>query len=71
MTSNSATLRAIFEEYRKISDMTLDEAMHKETSGDLRDTYGFMIESARNRPLVFADRLHWSLSGITNNNVST
>lgn len=64
MLSSNAQLRAVFEEYRKISDNDIFKAVEKEMSGDLEDAFLCLIEAARNPAKLFARRAYKSMKGM-------
>ncbi|XP_053317653.1 annexin A3 isoform X2 [Spea bombifrons] len=56
-------LRLTFEEYKKVSNKTIEESIAGEISGHLEDLLLAIVKCARNTPAFFAERLHKSLKG--------
>lgn len=54
----------IFEEYKKISGKTIEQAMNSEMSGELLNGLLAMVKTVHNRPNYFAERLHAAMKGI-------
>ncbi|XP_057314815.1 annexin-B12-like [Hydractinia symbiolongicarpus] len=63
-TRSFPQLRLTFEEYRKISKRTLQQAISSEMSGDLKDGMKAVVKCASDRAAFFAERLHWSMKGL-------
>eukprot|EP01135_Chromosphaera_perkinsii_P004893 Nk52_evm13s303 gene=Nk52_evmTU13s303 len=57
-------LRAVFNEYIKISGRDIERAIEKEMSGNLEDGMKAVVKTARNRPEFFAERLHKAMKGM-------
>jgi annexin A7/11 len=53
----------IFEEYKKISGRTIEQAMKDEMSGELLTGLLAMAKTVHNRPNYFAERLHLAMKG--------
>jgi len=56
-------LRQIFEEYKKISGKTLEEAVKAEFSGDLKTAILTIIRCAQSRARYFAEKLEAAMKG--------
>lgn len=54
----------IFEEYKKISGKTIEQAMNTEMSGELLNGLLAMVKTVHNRPNYFAERLHAAMKGV-------
>jgi len=54
----------IFEEYKKISGITIEQAMKDEMSGELLNGLLAMVKTVHNRPRYFAERLHVAMEGM-------
>eukprot|EP00049_Salpingoeca_infusionum_P007217 m.117312 g.117312 ORF g.117312 m.117312 type:complete len:314 (-) comp13626_c0_seq3:222-1163(-) len=63
MTSSRAQLRAVFDKYREISKYDLRRIVEKEMSGDLEFAFISLIETARDVPTYFAERIYRSMAG--------
>jgi hypothetical protein len=62
-------IRAVMEEYQKLSKHTLEKAIESEMSGDLRRGMLAILHAINNKSRYFAERLHWSMKGLgTNDN---
>uniref|UniRef100_A0A336M5A5 Annexin n=1 Tax=Culicoides sonorensis TaxID=179676 RepID=A0A336M5A5_CULSO len=57
-------LRAVFEEYKKISGNTIEQALKHEMSGDLKKALDTIVEVAQSPPTYFARRLFKSMDGM-------
>ncbi|XP_038050940.1 annexin-B12-like [Patiria miniata] len=66
-TQSYAQLRAIFDEYDKISDKGIEGAIISETSGDLQDGFLSLVKSVRDTQSFFAERLYKSMKGLGTN----
>jgi len=65
MASRSfAHLRAVFEEYSKISKSDIEKAIKKEFSGDIEDGMLAIVKSVRDRPAFYAEKLYKSMKGL-------
>lgn len=62
--ASPAQLKAICDEYRKISDYDLEAVIKKEMSGALAAGYTAVIRSARNAGAYFAEKLNKSMKGM-------
>ncbi|XP_055912603.1 annexin B10 [Eupeodes corollae] len=58
-----AQLRLIFEEYKQISGMTLEQAIKHEMSGELHEAMMAIVECAQSPPAFFANRLFKAMDG--------
>ncbi|KAM7533338.1 hypothetical protein Aperf_G00000126372 [Anoplocephala perfoliata] len=61
---SNAHLRAVFEEYEKISKKTIEEALKSEMSGDILRAFLSVVRSIQNKPAFFAKILHRSMKGM-------
>ncbi|EDV23675.1 uncharacterized protein TRIADDRAFT_57118 [Trichoplax adhaerens] len=57
-------LRAVFDEYTKISQRDILNSIDREMSGDLKRGFKTIVKCARNAPKFFADRLHHAMKGV-------
>ncbi|KAJ7333589.1 hypothetical protein OS493_017131 [Desmophyllum pertusum] len=57
-------LKAIFQEYSKISKYDIEESIKREMSGDLRDGMISIVQIVRNAPAFFAVKLYKSMKGL-------
>lgn len=64
---NYAQLRLIFEEYTKMTGHTLEKAIQKEFSGDIKDGLMAIVQSVSNKHEFFASRLKKSMAGMGTN----
>ncbi|CAG7836046.1 unnamed protein product [Allacma fusca] len=62
-----AQIRLVFDEYRKISGKTLEEAVKKEFSGDLQAAIMAIIKCAESRTRYFAEQLEAAMKGFGTN----
>jgi len=53
----------IFEEYKKISGITIEQAMQNEMSGEVLNGLLAIVKTANNRPRYFSERLHAAMEG--------
>lgn len=58
-----AQLRAVFEEYYKLTGHDIDKAIRKEMSGDVERAFLAIAQIARNPALYYANRLHETMAG--------
>lgn len=56
-------LRAVFDEYGRISKNNIETAIKKEMSGDLEAGMLAIVKSVRDRPAYFAEKLYKSMKG--------
>jgi len=61
---NYAQLQTIFGEYQKLAKHDIEEAIHKEFSGDIEAGLSAVVKCVKNRPAYFAERLHDSMAGM-------
>lgn len=54
----------IFQEYKKISGKTIEQAMESEMSGELLAGLLAMVKTVHNRPAYFAERLEAAMKGL-------
>jgi len=54
----------IFEEYKKISGITVEQAMKSEMSGELLNGLLAIVKTVHNRPRYFSERLHLAMKGL-------
>jgi annexin A7/11 len=59
-----AQLRATFEEYYKISNTDIEQAIKKEMSGDLARACLAIARSVKNKPAYFAKQLNKAMKGM-------
>jgi annexin A7/11 len=59
-----AQLKLMFEEYKKISGNTIEQALKSELSGDLLDAMLAIVECVQSPPAFFAKRLQKSMEGM-------
>jgi annexin A7/11 len=60
---NFAQLRATFFEYRELAGHDIIKAINKEMSGDLKEGFLAIAQSALDPQAYFAERLYWSMKG--------
>lgn len=63
-TRSYAHLKAVFDEYEKISKKKIEGALVSEMSGDLLDAYLALVGCVRSRHDYFAGQLHRAMKGI-------
>lgn len=63
-THNFSQLKAVFDEYAKISGHPIEKAIESEFSGDCRDGFMAVIKCVRNRNAFFAELLYNSMKGL-------
>ncbi|PNI72020.1 ANXA6 isoform 5 [Pan troglodytes] len=56
-------LRRVFQEFIKMSNYDVEHTIKKEMSGDVRDAFVAIVQSVKNKPLFFADKLYKSMKG--------
>uniref|UniRef100_A0A182Q314 Annexin n=1 Tax=Anopheles farauti TaxID=69004 RepID=A0A182Q314_9DIPT len=56
-------LEIVFEEYKKLSGQTIEQAMKAELSGELYDALSAIVECVQMAPHFFAKRLHKAMDG--------
>uniref|UniRef100_T1IXL1 Annexin n=1 Tax=Strigamia maritima TaxID=126957 RepID=T1IXL1_STRMM len=64
VTRNFNHLNAVFNEYEKLTDRTIEESIESETSGDLQMGYLSIVKCVRNTASFFAERLYRSMKGM-------
>ncbi|VDM04673.1 unnamed protein product [Schistocephalus solidus] len=64
ISRSNAHLRAVFEEYEKMSKNTVEEALKKEMSGDLLRSFLSIVRCIQNKPAYFAKTLNRSMKGL-------
>jgi hypothetical protein len=57
-------LRAVFDEYKKISKHSIEDAIKSEMSGDLEKGMLTIVKCVKNRPAYFAEKLYKSMKGL-------
>uniref|UniRef100_A0A4X1TSN0 Annexin n=1 Tax=Sus scrofa TaxID=9823 RepID=A0A4X1TSN0_PIG len=55
-------LRRVFQEFVKMTNYDVEHTI-KEMSGDVRDVFVAIVQSVKNKPLFFADKLYKSMKG--------
>ncbi|CAF0825966.1 unnamed protein product [Adineta steineri] len=60
---SDSQLRAIFNEFAKLTGKSIEEIVTSETSGDLRKGILAIIRSVRSRPVFFAEQLRTAMKG--------
>lgn len=63
-TRSYSHLRAVFDEYQKISKHSIEHAIKSEMSGDIEDGMLAVVTTARDAPSYFAHRLYKSMKGL-------
>jgi annexin A7/11 len=58
-----AQLRLMFEEYKKISGNTIEQALKHELSGEMLEAMSAIVECCQSPPAFFAKRLHKAMDG--------
>jgi annexin A7/11 len=58
-----AQLRLIFEEYKDISGMTIEQALKHELSGEMYVAMSAIVECVQSTAAFFANRLHRAMNG--------
>ncbi|KAF5913279.1 hypothetical protein HPG69_016895 [Diceros bicornis minor] len=56
-------LRRVFQEFVKMTNYDVEHTIKKEMSGDVRDAFVAIVQSVKNKPLFFADKLYKSMKG--------
>ncbi|XP_030744646.1 annexin A6 isoform X2 [Echinops telfairi] len=56
-------LRRVFQEFIKKTNYDVEHTIKKEMSGDVRDAFVAIVQSVKNKPLFFADKLYKSMKG--------
>ncbi|KAF3828462.1 hypothetical protein GH733_001959 [Mirounga leonina] len=56
-------LRRVFQEFVKMTNYDIEHTIKKEMSGDVRDVFVAIVQSVKNKPLFFADKLYKSMKG--------
>uniref|UniRef100_A0A2K6CK08 Annexin n=1 Tax=Macaca nemestrina TaxID=9545 RepID=A0A2K6CK08_MACNE len=56
-------LRRVFQEFIKMTNYDVEHTIKKEMSGDVRDAFVAIVQSVKNKPLFFADKLYKSMKG--------
>uniref|UniRef100_A0A8C2RM88 Annexin n=1 Tax=Capra hircus TaxID=9925 RepID=A0A8C2RM88_CAPHI len=54
-------LRRVFQEFVKMTNYDVEHTIKKEMSGDVRDVFVAIVQSVKNKPLFFADKLYKSM----------
>uniref|UniRef100_A0A0A9VZC1 Annexin-B9 n=1 Tax=Lygus hesperus TaxID=30085 RepID=A0A0A9VZC1_LYGHE len=57
-------LEQVFLHYASLAEHTVEEAIHKEFSGDIKDGLLAIVKCVRNKSDYFAERLHKSMKGL-------
>jgi annexin A7/11 len=61
--SSFAQLRLVFEEYKNISGMTIEQALKHELSGEMYEAMSAIVECVQSPAAFFANRLHRAMNG--------
>lgn len=61
---NFYQLRLVFDEYQKVTNHSIEQAINAEFSGDIRDGLLAIVKAIRNRPAYFAELLYQSMKGL-------
>ncbi|VDK32573.1 unnamed protein product [Gongylonema pulchrum] len=61
---NYAQLRLVFQEYQKITNHTIEQAIEAEFSGDIKDGLLALVACIQNKPAYFATLLYNSMVGL-------
>ncbi|KAM9065441.1 annexin A6 isoform X1 [Sarcophilus harrisii] len=56
-------LRRVFQEFIKMTNHDVEHTIKKEMSGDVQDALVAIVQSVKNKPLFFADKLYKSMKG--------
>ncbi|XP_004280379.2 annexin A6 isoform X1 [Orcinus orca] len=56
-------LRRVFQEFVKMTNYDVEHTIKKGMSGDVRDVFVAIVQSVKNKPLFFADKLYKSMKG--------
>uniref|UniRef100_A0A8J8XVA7 Annexin n=1 Tax=Rattus norvegicus TaxID=10116 RepID=A0A8J8XVA7_RAT len=56
-------LRRVFQEFIKKTNYDIEHVIKKEMSGDVKDAFVAIVQSVKNKPLFFADKLYKSMKG--------
>ncbi|KAJ8032451.1 Annexin A7 [Holothuria leucospilota] len=64
MSRSYAQLRATFEEYTNVSKHTIEQAIKKEMSGDVKNAMLAVVRCVMNKHKFFADRLYKTMKGL-------
>ncbi|KAH0509917.1 Annexin A6 [Microtus ochrogaster] len=56
-------LRRVFQEFIKMTNYDIEHVIKKEMSGDVKDAFVAIVQSVKNKPLFFADKLYKSMKG--------
>ncbi|XP_032481888.1 annexin A6 isoform X4 [Phocoena sinus] len=56
-------LRRVFQEFVKMTNYDVEHTIKKRMSGDVRDVFVAIVQSVKNKPLFFADKLYKSMKG--------
>ncbi|XP_055968233.1 annexin A6 isoform X2 [Sorex fumeus] len=62
-TKSHQHLRRVFQEFVKKTNYDVEHVIKKEMSGDVKDAFVAIVQSVRNKPLFFADKLYKSMKG--------
>ncbi|XP_016046147.1 annexin A6 isoform X2 [Erinaceus europaeus] len=62
-TRSHQHLRRVFQEFVKKTNYDIEHTIKKEMSGDVQDAFVAIVQSVRNKPLFFADKLYKSMKG--------
>ncbi|XP_067895210.1 annexin A3a isoform X4 [Heterodontus francisci] len=57
-------LQITFDEYKAVTNKTIDESIKNEMSGDLKDLMLTMVSCSKSMPAYFAERIHKSVKGL-------
>ncbi|KOC60454.1 Annexin-B9 [Habropoda laboriosa] len=64
VTKSYPQLRKIFQEYERLADHSLEDAIKREFSGSLEDGYLAVVKCARDKTAYFAERLYKAIRGL-------
>ncbi|GAB5567222.1 annexin A6 isoform X1 [Prionailurus iriomotensis] len=59
----AAEILTLFQEFVKMTNYDVEHTIKKEMSGDVRDVFVAIVQSVKNKPLFFADKLYKSMKG--------
>lgn len=59
-----AHLRAVFDEYPKVSGYDIERSIDREFSGDIKTGLKAVVKAVRNRPAFFAEQAYHSMKGM-------
>ena len=65
-----AQLRLIFEEYKAVSGMTIEQSLKHELDGEMLEAMSAIVECVQSPPAFFATRLHRAMDGMGTDDVT-